>query len=631
MREGGEVMEERLQAAEFYDSARRQGRREYDAGIARGESGFALCLDDVVRRVDIAAEVRLSVREIPLEQIVGCYACSRAQSFAANFMPLPAANTEFASKWIALTIAHMTEGIQHPVKLMEYMGRYFVVEGNKRVSVLKYFGAYSIMAEVIRLMPTYRPDDPAIRLYYQQLAYEKNPVLGRLQVRRADTIEELVELVQSETRDEASIEQMLGNFRDAFGRLNLEGPNMGWTDALLEYARLYGLPWDIAPAALTLRLTTFEPQLRALTEGISGDIVQEPGPKNLGISALFSRRRRIKVAFAYTGSANGIGWSHSHELGRRAVDAYFGDRVETLYKEDLLVENRLEDGLRELAEEKPDILFATSQIMGETARKIALEYPKMIVFLCAKQQPGKLINTYFGRYYEASFVCGMIAGIMSACNKVGYITPDLGLQAGTADVNAFMIGARMVNPRAEILTKAIAAQRLTAENRIAAYVLAQNGCDMVYAQRALSEGYLVNELKGNFSFLCTVDPEGRPQQYLAAPVWDWGLFYRHIIEGILGGTLDKMRELYPDQASMVNYWWGMSEGMLDVDLGNAVPPLVRRLLSRLRPGIRPEDYHPFLGPLYDKDKVLRVPEEETPSGEEVLRMNYLLPHITVLP
>ena len=51
-------------------------------------------------------------------------------------------DTEFAAKWAGLCAAHLSdEGIRDPIKCYEYLGNFYVQEGNKRVSVLKSYEA----------------------------------------------------------------------------------------------------------------------------------------------------------------------------------------------------------------------------------------------------------------------------------------------------------------------------------------------------------------------------------------------------------------------------------------------------------------------------------------------------------
>ena len=78
------------------------------------------------------------------EMIVGTFTAGRRTAFAPNFMPLLDDESEFAAKWQTLYNAHLEEGIHDPIKCYEFMNRYYVLEGNKRVSVLKVFAVHLV-------------------------------------------------------------------------------------------------------------------------------------------------------------------------------------------------------------------------------------------------------------------------------------------------------------------------------------------------------------------------------------------------------------------------------------------------------------------------------------------------------
>ncbi len=634
-------MEEILLSGEYYMSARKLGMREYNQRVSRGESGYLRCLDDIYTQVEITAEIRIPSREIPLSKIVGTYAMGRTQSFAANFMPLADPKTEFANKWMALCRAHMNEGIQHPIKVMEFLGEYYVMEGNKRVSVMKYFGAYSILADITRLMPQYDYKDPKIRLYYEFLKYDKTAPFGDIDVKRVGTYPRLLKLhekylqgLDEEARKTLDARGTYLDFAQVFEQGRYGEYGIGAGDAFTEYAGLYGFPYGLPLHQLQEKLKNFVPQMKLLAKGEEPNITivdDDDDRRAAAIQRLLNWRKRLRVGFAYSSGVEGMTWSHAHELGRQAVQEYFGDRVETVYRDHLYDGGDAYAKMEEMALEGLDILFVTSQVLADDALKIALAYPKMVVFLCSRRQTNRVLNTYFGRYYEPAFLCGMVAGMMTQTDKVGYITPSLGVLTSTADVNAYALGAQMVNPRVQVITHGIAASRPLAQNRLAAFTLAREGVDILIAQRALSDGFMVNTKLGTFSFLCTVNGQGIPQQYLAAPLWNWGLFYRHIIQGIMDGTLDVMHALYPEGASMVSYWWGMHTGMLDIDLGAAVTQPMRRMLQRMRPGITREEFHPFMGPIYDDKGQLRVEENEFPTSEEIMEMDWFCEKVRSIP
>ena len=160
----------RNEAAEQYNQARRRGQREYREAIAAGRYPYLPVLDDILQNARVEAQLPLGVVEVPLAQVVGTKTAGRTAAFSFNFMPLLGAETEFAAKWINLCMAHVEEGIRDPIRCYEYLGRFYVQEGNKRVSVLKHFGAANVTASVIRVVPQYA-DNPDIRRYFDFMAF----------------------------------------------------------------------------------------------------------------------------------------------------------------------------------------------------------------------------------------------------------------------------------------------------------------------------------------------------------------------------------------------------------------------------------------------------------------------------
>ena len=149
----------------YYRDALKRAQKEFRSCTARGEYPYLPVLDDFVSKKDMLRTVDLGTIQVPLEFIVGTRTDGRAQAFARNFMPLMEEESEFACKWKRLCQSQLEEGIRDPIKAYEYMNRYYMEEGNKRVSVLKYFGADSIYARVTRIMPK-RNDTRGSELYY---------------------------------------------------------------------------------------------------------------------------------------------------------------------------------------------------------------------------------------------------------------------------------------------------------------------------------------------------------------------------------------------------------------------------------------------------------------------------------
>ena len=156
----------------YYKEALKKGQKEKKNCISEGIDPYLPALDELVPADKIKAEVKMGVMQVPTEWIVGTKTASRANAFARNFMPLLGIDTEFGMKWENLSQSHVEEGIHDSVKAYEYMNRYYVEEGNKRVSVLKFFDAVTIPTDVIRVLPV-RDGSKEVEIYYEMIDFSE--------------------------------------------------------------------------------------------------------------------------------------------------------------------------------------------------------------------------------------------------------------------------------------------------------------------------------------------------------------------------------------------------------------------------------------------------------------------------
>ena len=155
-----------------YEKAQKMGVKAYKTAVQKGMHPYLPVLDEILSENDIVKEVSLGVVRVPLSRVVGTSTRSRTYSFANNFMPILEPKTEFAYKWSALADAQMHEGIRDPIKVYEYLNYYYVIEGNKRASVMKFFDALEIPAEVIRKIPK-KTEEKENKIYYEFMDFNK--------------------------------------------------------------------------------------------------------------------------------------------------------------------------------------------------------------------------------------------------------------------------------------------------------------------------------------------------------------------------------------------------------------------------------------------------------------------------
>ena len=139
-----------------YEKAKKFGEKSYRHEIVMGRYPYLPALDYMLPDRDAFKTEEIGTSEIPIALISGTLTEGRQKAFARNYMPLLEEDSEFAAKWVHLLDYQMSEGITDAVKAYEFMGKFYIAEGNKRVSVLKYLGQPDILAYITRVLP---PED----------------------------------------------------------------------------------------------------------------------------------------------------------------------------------------------------------------------------------------------------------------------------------------------------------------------------------------------------------------------------------------------------------------------------------------------------------------------------------------
>ena len=171
-------------AREEYAAALSRGKKEYKELLAAGREPHPAVLDDILGEESANSVQELGIVDIPAARIVGTKSAGRITAFTPSFRPLLGAETEFGQKWCALCRDHLGDvGIREPILCYEYLGNFYVQEGNKRVSVLRHFDAARIPGTVRRIVPPLS-DDPRVKAYYEFMNFYKVSKVYTVQFRR---------------------------------------------------------------------------------------------------------------------------------------------------------------------------------------------------------------------------------------------------------------------------------------------------------------------------------------------------------------------------------------------------------------------------------------------------------------
>ena len=603
-----------------YAEALKKAQKEFRACTARGEYPYLPALDDFLPKEEQLNTANLGTVQVPMEFIAGSKSGGRTQAFARNYMPLMNEDSEFASKWTRLCQAHLEEGIRDPIKAYEYMNRYYVEEGNKRVSVLKFFGADSVSAQVTRILPK-RSQTPEVNLYYEFVDFYRYSRVNFVEFSKPGSYIRLQELMgkspgESWTQEDRSgLSTAYYYFRQAYEACGGQRLSSTVADAMLVYMNIYGYPSLRGQSAAEIKKAVARAweEIRLQQEAAPIDVKLAPEEKKGG--ALLSKvlpkaaPKPMKVAFVHDKTPELSGWTYGHELGRRHLELAYGDGIETtayfhaLEKDPLAV-------IEQAISEGGSVIFTTSPRLLPASLRAAVDHPDVTILNCSLGTSHRYIRTYYARMYEVKFICGAIAGALAGGNDVGYVC-DYPIFGQVAGINAFALGVQLTNPVARVYLEWSAVGGADA----AAKRLTERGIRLISAQDLARMGLCRDSGFG----LCLMTDD--TQVNLATPVWQWGAYYEAILQSIRSKVF---RAEYQESHKALNYYWGLSAGVVGLHCSNKLPQSAKKLAALLHDGICSGSCSPFRGPIYAQDGRQIIGEKETLNTEDIINMDYLV-------
>lgn len=611
---------------EKYSSALKAGQKEYRNRLMKGDYPYLPALDEILSYVKVEYEVSLGLCEVPLELIVGTRTRGRTNAFAANFMPLLDTYSEFANKWIRLYTSLQEEGLRDPVKVYEFMNRFYVLEGNKRISVLKYLDAYSVPCNVIRVVPK-RSETKENIIYYEFLDFYAVTGINYINFSEAGRFAKLLSQIGTPKGEKWTFDDRIefNNvyicFRKAFEAKGGKKLPITVGDALLAFITVYGYQETKQKTVQDIKkdLSNIWDEFLVLTEEQSIELSMEPSKKeashniykNLLNLILPDNLNKVKIAFLYEKTHRTSSWTYSHELGRLYLENVFPGQVETKAFENVIAgENDLEM-MEQIIKDGYNVLFTTTPVMMPASLKVAANHPNVKILNCSLNTSHPTLRTYYGRMYEAKFLAGAIAGSMTATNKIGYIAnyPIYGM---AANINAFALGARMVNPNVKVYLDWSTLKEHSVE------ILNDPEINYIMDQDMTSPG----NASRRFGLYHTC---GETPDNLAMTTWHWGKLYEKIVRTILNGTWKDDDAAIGNRA--INYWWGMSAGVVDLICSQDLPQGTRRLVDLLRNNICADVLVPFSGEMLAQDGTVMNKAEQTISPKEIITMDWLAENV----
>lgn len=609
-------------ATDEYIQALHKGQKEYRELLMAGKSPYPAVLDDILPEGSAETTIDVGLLEIPTERIVGVKSAGRITAFSASFYPLLDTKSEFCTKWVNLCAAHLGEtGITDPILCFEYLGNFYVQEGNKRVSVLRHFGSPRIPGNVKRIMPP-MSDEPRIRAYYEFIEFYKTSRLYCIQFRRPGDYGKLLTHLGKKMGDPWSDDERrtfnayFHYFQDAFSAVSTRDADILPEEALLMWLALYPfedlgqLSRDLLKksiAALWSDIVTTSKE-----DGVKVETKAERDEVSF-LGRFLASTDSLTVAFVHQFNPSESAWVMGHEEGRKHIEAVFGNKIHASSYFGASNPDLAEELIERAVNEGAQVVFTTAPPLSRVTLKAAVKYPKVRFLNCSVDKPYSSIRTYYGRIYEAKFITGAIAGAMAGSDRIGYIAsyPIFGVPAS---INAFALGALLTNPRAEIELRWSCLPGTPQADFLA------DGIRVISNRDAPIQSKMYLDFCNYGTYLANDRGEMIP---LAAPIWSWGKFYEFAIRSILTGGWKKEK----GEAVALNYWLGMDSGVIDITLSDKLPEGLRQMVTILKRGLMDGSIDPFFRKIIAQDGSVKNDGICRFSPTQVLHMDWLCSNV----
>jgi len=324
----------------------------------------------------------------------------------------------------------------------------------------------------------------------------------------------------------------------------------------------------------------------------------------------------LKIGFVYVAPLSDTGWVHQHNLGRIAIDTALGDKVKTSYVENVAEGADAERVIRDLARQGNQLIITPSFGYMEPTLKVAAEFPQVKFESVTGYKTAANVATVNARYYEGRYLAGIAAGRVTHSNIAGYVA-GFPIPEVLQGINAFTLGMRSVNPKAQVRVVWLNNWFDPAGERDAAMTLFNQNADVISFHTGSSAVMAAAQERGKWgvayhSDMRTVAPDAQ----LLAITHRWGGYYTQRARAVLDGSW-----------KTGSVWGGVKEGMVQVgDFGKRVPFSVQKEVMAAQDAIAAGRLRPFHATqaVYDNQGALVIAAGETLSDQKLQGMNWLV-------
>ncbi|WP_139902115.1 BMP family ABC transporter substrate-binding protein [Clostridium thermarum] len=333
-----------------------------------------------------------------------------------------------------------------------------------------------------------------------------------------------------------------------------------------------------------------------------------------------NNNEKLKVGFLYVGPVGDGGYTYAHDQGRLYLQEKLGDKVDATIIKESVKEDDAEvlQVCEEMINNGVKVIFGTSYGFMNGMKKAAENHPDVKFLHCSGYEMAENMSNYFGRDYQVRYLSGIVAGMKTKANKIGYVAA-FPIPECVRGINAFTLGVRSVNPDAVVKVTWTNTWYDPVKEKEAAKALLDDGVDIIAQHQDTTGPQQAAEEKGVWSIGYNSDMSAAaPNAYMTAPIWNWGPYYVDQVQKILDGTW-----------KAESYW-----GAIDADDSKSIiylapltknaPEGAQEAVDKAKADIISGKNKVFVGPLKDNTGALKVAEGVEMTDEEMLSFDWFV-------
>lgn len=323
--------------------------------------------------------------------------------------------------------------------------------------------------------------------------------------------------------------------------------------------------------------------------------------------------KEITVGFIYVGPVGDEGWTYSHDVARKELEKQLG--VKTMLKESVKEDlAEVEKVCEEMINQGATVIIGTSFGFMDGMEASAAKHPEVKYLHASGYKASENMSNYFGRMYQARYLSGIVAGMKTKTNSIGYVAAHP-IPEVIRGINAFTLGVQSVKPEAVVKVKWTNTWYDPAKEKEAGKALIAEGVDVITQHQDTAGPLQAAEEAGISAIGYNTDMQAKaPKAYMTSPVWNWAPYYVEQIKAIKEGTWKSE-----------SYWKGLEDGIVSLAPITANAPTgAKEAVDKAQAAILSGENKIFVGPIMDQSGKVKIEKDVVMTDSEMLQFDWFV-------